>query len=568
MAWFASILYARCTAKSLAILKDHPLLGPALCHIQEIDTQFDQYGAHGLPPGGLLAIPRFGPPDGHKNPEIPWDALWSFHPAGADISFTPIELLESLGADIREAPPQGVLRALKELALAIETPIVLYRCQMWGGDIDYEMAYVCGAAPKEPDCLFLFGKKGVRIRATGRRIKKGAEDVLVEALKHCGLQLKSPYFVPHTSRFDWARIRLRPCAQDRNASHEEDDKTPVPGSLFRAAELGDIEQVRQLLERGADPNAYFMESPLHIAAGKKQPELVRLFLQYGANPMPKGRLSALCAAADPETARILVEHKVPVNGRQRFYPPLYFAAQGGHDAVARFLVERGAHLNPKRHPRCIWFAACSGGLLWLCEMLLNQGFDIESQEHGDSGRTGLCIAAAQGHEDLALWLLGRGAAVSEHSMVASADAGSIKLIAEHLQRGIPVDAEIYGLCALCEAIDSRHAKAACYLIEMGANINKNCPGATLFHNAAKEGLVPVLEMLFARLPDPQKALQERDYCGWTPLFAAVWAGYQEAVHWLIAHGARTDIIDDSQRDLREIAAQKGIVLHSSAGISP
>lgn len=564
MSWFASILYARCTPASLAVLKEHPVLGPALCHIQEIDTIFDRFGPHGLPSGGLLALRRFGPPDGHKKPEIPWDALWPRKQGGAPTAFTPTPLLEKLGVDIREAPPPALLCALKELAIEAQTPMVLYRCQMWGGEIDYEMAWVCGARPKEPDRIFAFGKKGIRIRATGRRIKKGAGDVLVEALKYCGLRLKSVYFVPHTSSFDWARARLVPRPEGQEAFDEEEDKRPFPGSLFRAVELSDIEQVRQLLERGADPNAYYMEAPLHIAAGLKNPQLLRLLLQYGANPMPKGRLTPLHAAADPETARILVEHKVPVNGRQRFYPPLYFAAQHGHDATARFLVESGASLRPKRHPNCIWFAACAGGLLWLAEALLDQGFDIAAMEHGDSGRTGLCLASGGGHEGLALRLLERGARPSESSFVAAAEAGSVTLLSEHLRRGIPIDAKLYGTSALCAAIDSARSGAACYLIEMGANTNEMCPGGSLLHGAAKNGLVSVLEMLFSRHPAPQIALEERDFLGWTPLFAAVWAGHQKAADWLLAHGARADIIDGNERDLREIAKQKGIALHLPA----
>jgi ankyrin repeat protein len=56
--------------------------------------------------------------------------------------------------------------------------------------------------------------------------------------------------------------------------------------LHEAAYFGDVEDVKLLLERGADPNAKdnYGRTPLHIAAQKGHAEIVRVLLEHGADP--------------------------------------------------------------------------------------------------------------------------------------------------------------------------------------------------------------------------------------------------------------------------------------------
>lgn len=66
-------------------------------------------------------------------------------------------------------------------------------------------------------------------------------------------------------------------------AHLKDVKAPP--AIMPASELGNVEQVRQLLELGADVNARFLEgfTPLHAAAASGQTNVVDLLLAKGAN---------------------------------------------------------------------------------------------------------------------------------------------------------------------------------------------------------------------------------------------------------------------------------------------
>lgn len=60
---------------------------------------------------------------------------------------------------------------------------------------------------------------------------------------------------------------------------------PIDQSLFAAAESGDLERARDLLDRGADLNARddTKATPLHIAARYGHFDVVELFIANGAD---------------------------------------------------------------------------------------------------------------------------------------------------------------------------------------------------------------------------------------------------------------------------------------------
>ncbi|HYH07906.1 MAG TPA: ankyrin repeat domain-containing protein [Thermoanaerobaculia bacterium] len=170
-------------------------------------------------------------------------------------------------------------------------------------------------------------------------------------------------------------------------AYDEQDVDPNLGeALVKAAEAGDAQDVRRLLdagldinviavgdgtaligaarggqghlidflvERGADPNlaAPGDGSPLIAAAREGYAEIVEQLLRAGAkiDQQVQGDENALMQGAwngHVEVVRVLIEHGADVNARAYedgvLRTPLRLARRGGHEDVVRMLVQAGA----------------------------------------------------------------------------------------------------------------------------------------------------------------------------------------------------------------------------------
>jgi hypothetical protein len=146
----------------------------------------------------------------------------------------------------------------------------------------------------------------------------------------------------------------------------------VSHSVFAPVEL-----LRELLARGADPNAHFVNeygpmSAVYGAAGVvHDPGMTRVLLEAGADPNDNESVYHSCEAESPECLRLLLEHGAVVPGTNALahaldYPHLehlrllldhgaepskcailYHAVIRGRDPeTLRLLVERGAARDP------------------------------------------------------------------------------------------------------------------------------------------------------------------------------------------------------------------------------
>jgi ankyrin repeat protein len=122
----------------------------------------------------------------------------------------------------------------------------------------------------------------------------------------------------------------------------------------QATRLGDLAQVRWLLEQGADINAKdeHGQTALMNAAHAGQTDLVRLLIEYGAdlNITAKYNLSALMLSLlgrHPEVAQMLIEAGADLNlqSSHAFLEKraLTLAEDGGYGDIASLLRERGAN---------------------------------------------------------------------------------------------------------------------------------------------------------------------------------------------------------------------------------
>jgi ankyrin repeat protein len=127
------------------------------------------------------------------------------------------------------------------------------------------------------------------------------------------------------------------------------------GPIHDACKAGDLGQVKALLAK--DPSLLQAKteegkSPLHMATGWGQVEIVKYLIAVGAdihavNNNGGNPIHVAGSQNQPECARILVAHGARINAKQgkTGSTPLLIAVFKGNHEVARVLVELGADVN-------------------------------------------------------------------------------------------------------------------------------------------------------------------------------------------------------------------------------
>ena len=136
---------------------------------------------------------------------------------------------------------------------------------------------------------------------------------------------------------------------------EEIQKEKNP--LFNAIEIGDINEVKNLLANRSNPNVlvYGVGTPLIKAVSKGNEKIVKLLLENGADPNMKDNLGyyPLHIAADKNSINILVSllkygakiNKKATNDLHQGATPLMIAVLDNKIDIVKFLVANGADLN-------------------------------------------------------------------------------------------------------------------------------------------------------------------------------------------------------------------------------
>jgi ankyrin repeat protein len=326
----------------------------------------------------------------------------------------------------------------------------------------------------------------------------------------------------------WARLVLgRGWTADPNA----------PGGPRRWAPLlyvchscfGSAAPARELLARGADPNAFFVNeygrmSALYGAAGVlHDPELTSVLLEAGANPDDGESLYHATEAESSECLRLLLEHGATTGGTNA----LAHALDGDRLEHVRLLLEHGADPN---EGALVAHAVRRGRGPEFVRLLAEHGADLD-QPGGETWRgivplrTPYQHAVLRGRTETAETLAELGGATetaAEDLAIAAVARGERPetLLPEDLD---PDAQEVLILAAL-------RGPTGAVVDVVGPNFRGvvgGSPAGTLLHHAAWFGNPELVGLLLAQGADPNaRAQAEFD----TPLGWAALGSEQHARH--------------------------------------
>lgn len=323
--------------------------------------------------------------------------------------------------------------------------------------------------------------------------------------------------------------------------------------IMRATAEGQVEAVRFLLSRGAQPDNYGsrgLRRPLHQCLSPSQPrqpahvEIARLLLEAGADLEAPGQFQKM--------------------------PPLQVAAASGYLPLVELLRQAGARVDthaaaitcdtqrlaallaesPARASRrdeqgrtplhslamsrlWSWDAAQQARTLEAARLLLEAGADLNAPQERDCKYQGtpLWWAISSGRCPALVRLLLERGADTEGGLLAAAYQGSGELLAALLEAGAGVDAvDARGYTALQHVLLFKRPEAAPTLLEAGADPARVTErGHTALHLAALCGHSPELLGLLVEAGAP---LGARDQEGRTARELALERGHAEAAAWL------------------------------------
>lgn len=211
--------------------------------------------------------------------------------------------------------------------------------------------------------------------------------------------------------------------------------------LHIAAMAGDANRVKYWLREGIDVNSRdkYGDTPLCYAAQGGHLPIVRLLLARGAVP-DDGSLSFAASARENrlEMAKVLIDH-----GAEQFGNAMIEAIAKGHEDVVRLFLQHGANVKERgetissgaaslRHPNGVPpLHMAARGRAEIAKLLIEHGAGVNDRD--TYGYTALHFAALSGERDVAKLLLAHGAGINARS---DRGATPLKLARERGRRSV------------------------------------------------------------------------------------------------------------------------------------
>ncbi|XP_072387018.1 uncharacterized protein [Diabrotica undecimpunctata] len=295
-------------------------------------------------------------------------------------------------------------------------------------------------------------------------------------------------------------------------------------SLSIAVDCKDLEVAKYLLAHGADVNAIEMSEerrPLHFATVNNDLEMTRLLTEAGANmqcPNSYGNLPIHIATeyGYVEIVKYFFENGIDVDIRNESsgMTPLHMAACGGYIEIVDYLLLNNANVRLKDcQNRSSIHHGVLGGNAKIVRGLIEKGVDINAKDMFKW--TPLHLASRDGYLEIVQLLLKNGAECNLQGrsrnyspLHLASETGSLEIVKYFISLGVDVNfgtiQEYTLLHAACKWDQLEMVK---YLFENGADVNKKTltKGATPLYFAIKNLCPNVAEFLILNGADLKEA---------------------------------------------------------------
>lgn len=340
---------------------------------------------------------------------------------------------------------------------------------------------------------------------------------------------------------------------DRREPKTFPNATPqLNAALVEATAAGGIDEVRQLLDEGADPNTRGDWGSMRdvrlvkIAIYAKHPEIVRLLIEAGVDIEGKdsGNLATPLTAAIGQGELKTVEVLLQLGAKVR-NGDLGAAAGYGSPEMMRRLMEEGIATDdlyldmmpPVKH-------AAEMKRFDNIDFLLEHGADIDALDTNDN-HSALTYAVDQGETDVVTFLLSRGADPSrldnngKTGLHYAAENGSIELLRLLLEAGAGPDVTGRKMMSpLTTAAAIGQTEAVRLLLEHGAipGTDENAISPLMY--AAAMGYYEIVRLLVDAGANVNHMIMDEQMQTHTALSVAVQAGHQDIADLLRDAGAK------------------------------